>query len=363
MIEKRLSISLFIFLGLGYFYHLAYNPVYFLDGIKHFNTQFTQGDVYTYLNFANREIAGQPFFSWFLKLNFNNISLVYFSWFQDLLYSVTSHEMILSVILLTGVFLVVREILRILKKQSYFSSIALVLSFSMLIYMQTYTKELLSLFFLFLVLLGFLRSSNKIIFLGMFALLILRIYFAFMFFTSIILYFIYKSKNRKRWLAMLAAFVVFVPYVFTKVFPHFAVPQAVQSQLDISGYYLFSIQYPGLFLLWLPFRIFQNIAESFLALYHTPIANIIFRVPVVLDSLTAAAIVLYFSLIWVLRERLKKASSFAIFVLIFVLVYVNTIASVPIVHFRYMVPVLPILGLLTDMLRPVAGSHELIGQK
>lgn len=355
-IDSKLGVSLSLFLLLGLLYSLFYSPVYYLNGFKSYNTLYSQGDVYTYIDFAKKEIENHSFFEWFLKLNLNNISLVYFSWFQGVLNQIVASELILTSILIVVVYAIVGKISTFSKSDVLFSAFSLLMSFSLLIHMQTYSKEIWTLLFLIIALCGTAKKDKKLIVFGLFFLTILRFYFALIFAVSFCLFYLFKKASKKVSISMVLAFLLSFPVVYSKIFPQFLVPSNFNSSFGVSSYYLNSIQYPGLLLMWLPFRVCENLFEPFLKIYNTDFRTLIFQIPSVLDLLTSTAIALLVGFVWRLRKNLKLTSEFAKFLVIFVVVYLVVIASLPIVHFRYLVPLLPALGILVDLLKSSSSS-------
>jgi hypothetical protein len=351
MIDRRLFIALSVFLSIAAFFAFAYKPSYFVNGMKVFDPLYTQGDVAIYINWFRKEIEDRSFFDWYLRLDLTNPSLVYFSWLQGVIYQNKMNELLATAVIFVLIFSICSAVLKSGKKHSTFTSFSLVTSMSMIICMQTVTKEVMVSFFLFLAFFGVFKKNFKIVIVSVFFLSLVRVYFAFILLCAIVLYVCFKHVGKKAATILAAVFLLLLPCLYINVFTIFlSTPNSVPT-MSISNFYAASLPYPGMLFVWLPFRIFQNLAEPFLALYRIHPTSYIIYISTVLDVLTSTAMMFSLIFLWRLRLQAFKATGFVVFLIIFSGVYAAVIGSFPLVHFRYLMPLLPVLGLTIDFLR------------
>ena len=355
MIERKLLLALFVFLVLAILYQLTYLPVIFLHGTKIYNTGFTQADVSTYAGWAQREILNRPFWEWSMRVESYNLSLLYFSWLFGLFSQLPFYDVFATSVLLVGVFLMIHKILKDEGCDSLFSSYAMVTFFPLVLYMQTLTKEIVILFLFCTIFLAFPKKKVFII-LGAVALLFLvRFYFAMTIILALLCYFNGHRIGKKIFFLFFFFLTFVLPFGYARIFSNFLIQG--QTEMGLSNYYMLSVKYPGMFILWMPLRLFQNIIEPIVNFLHFSLGKAIFDPSLLFDFLSSLSICSLVLVIFLYRRVIKKTSGFTLFLLIFTGFYLLMIASIPIIHFRYIVLLLPVLGMLADMLR-----KEIVGQ-
>ncbi len=346
----RFGIFVLILLALGQLYNFVYTPISYVNDVKEYNPLYIQGDVLTYINFAKNEIQGRSFFEWFLKLDSHSISLIYFAWMNVLLRKMNNSDINTASLVLALSALVVFSIGNRTGKNMLYTCLSLLSSFSLIIYMQTITKEIMILPFMFLALWGIQNKRIKTTIAAIFLLSLVRVYFSLTIIAALLAFAVYKKVDRKSFYSLLACGVFFFPLLFTKIFTSFTMLENVNSSFGIYSYYLLSLKSLGLYFFWLPLKVAQNFAEPILKFYYQPFSHLIFEAPILLDFLTSFTMLFLLVIIWNRRKQFRQSSDFTKFLLIFVACYLYMVASIPLVHFRYMVPLLPILGLVADQL-------------
>lgn len=248
-----------------------------------------------------------------------------------------------------------------------FALISLLVNSAVVFYAQSYSKEILLIFACCLATYGVFKGRLLWIILAIFLTALIRVPLAVPMFGSIIWLFLAKKYpsqfTEKRALIVMALLMVSVPLLYSRSTLMIAAQDMLRhlnTQGGITFYYFKMIKYPLIPLLFLPFRIVQNLFEPILAYRSLSLSP-----PYPLSSymLLGAAVIHCVLLATLLAKRkIVKANvrslvklndegdKYILFLLIFSSLSVVMFALLPFVQIRYLLPLAPGLGLIIDLL-------------
>ncbi len=341
---------LVIFVFLLFLYQYAYEPINFLSGIKSYSGLRSSPDFMTYLNFYEREISGRSFFEWFTKLDKTNLSLVYFSFIVGFISKIQTYDFVFTSLIYCLIIYAFEKILRAHNVKSFYLGFTLITFISMIVYMQTITKEIMIWMLFAVSFVGVQRKNALLTMIAIFSLVIVRMYFAIVVILALILYMGYQKFGKRIFYYFLIGFGVVMPIMYKTIFfSFFTLPNVIYG-VGINNYFISSAPYTGALLVWAPFRVFQNLSEPILGLWRIPISEYILHESFVLDSVTSLAILIMFVIVLFNYKKItKNLKSFPLFLAIFIGIYLLVIGIIPIIHFRYLALMLPVLGLFLDL--------------
>lgn len=341
-----------VFVALAGFYKLAYRPIALINGAKHFRTDYVQGDVLSYSEFYSREIASFPIKQWYLLVNKSNLGLVYYSWISGTIASLEIPEIYFAASIMALTFLILSSLAEAVgvKRFAYINT-AILGSTSMIMYMQTMTKEIFLFALIPLSLLGVIKRNPFLLLTSLALIAIVRVYFSAICVTTIFAFFIYGRFGLKVILVAALAAVLVLPFVFSNILTSFTSIRDLNSTYGFSVLYLASLKFFGLSAIWLPFKLIQNILEPLLNLVRTPFSQLILQVGVVLDTISSLTLAFFTITLWRNRRFIHSSTDTLKFLIIFVITYLIVASSIPLVHFRYLVPLIPVLGVVAGALK------------
>ncbi len=359
MTKNRLSFTFIILAFFVLFYFYAFNTITSLNGEKFYNSNVLQSDVITYLDYYSREIAGRPFFEWFLKLEKANVSLTYFSAIIGYLSDTNIPDMVLTLFFMGMIFCFIRKILSSTRSQALWTSLSLLLLFPFCIYSQTISKELLLLGLTILFLWSVFTERILVQVVALIFIFAVRVYFGLISLGALILFLGYQ-KYGKRFIQFVFFNAIFIlPFLYKKIFANFFAITGIKNATGLTGYFLAVVDIPGSLILWAPVRICQNLMEPLIGVTQQDWREIIYSPSILLETLASMGtfifLILFLNSFIKYRTSLTNATKM---LAAYLGVYLLVIGFLPIIHFRYLSLILPFFGMFIDLVESENSENQ-----
>jgi hypothetical protein len=331
-------------------YYLSYEPYRIIDGIKIYSENFVHSDHRTYLQWFEREVQHLEFYTWSLKFSTSLMGLIYFSALIGWMKSLPIYDFLISSFLIIASYVLFLKVLRAHKQHPKYLQFSFLGYFPLILFSQTITKEVIGIFLFSVIFWSFEKKNWPLLFMAVLFFFPIRAYNALIIMVAISAYFFGRIVKSKKFIVFtLICGSTFLSIIYERVFYNFYQSQGIILGTGLTHYFLQIMKIPILSLTMIPLRILQNLAEPIINLKNVQIETVVFQ-PLVLFEVMCTVLIIILGMILLMRlHKILWDDRTVLFSGLFLAAFLCVLGILPLVHFRYLAILFPVLGFFLDL--------------